>query len=59
MYLARELLNANLVEIANEFGRKDHTTVLNACDNVKKKMETDASTRSSVSEIKRRLEQIG
>jgi chromosomal replication initiator protein len=59
MYLSRELLSANLVEIANEFGRKDHTTVLNACDNVKKKMETDASTRSSILEIKRRLEQIG
>jgi chromosomal replication initiator protein len=59
MYLVRELLNTNLVEIAKGFGRKDHTTVLNACENVKKKIETDASTRSSIAEIKRQLEQIG
>lgn len=59
MYLAREVLNSNLIEIANAFGRKDHTTVLNAYENVKKKMELDASTRSTISEIRRRLEQIG
>ncbi len=58
MYLAREMINANLVEIATAFSRKDHTTVINACDNVRKKIDTDASTRSSVSEIRRRLEHM-
>jgi chromosomal replication initiator protein len=58
MYLSRELTGANLMDIASNFGRKDHTTVLNAIENVKKLLERDASHRSMINELKRRLEQM-
>jgi chromosomal replication initiator protein len=35
MYLARELTDASLPRIGEEFGGRDHTTVMHACDRVK------------------------
>lgn len=58
MFLSRELTGANLMEIASAFGRKDHTTVLNALENVKNLLEKDASQRSLINELRRRLEQM-
>jgi len=58
MFLSRELTGANLMEIASAFGRKDHTTVLNALENVKKLLEKDASQRSMINDLRRRLEQM-
>jgi chromosomal replication initiator protein len=57
MYLSRKIVQANLVEIAQQFGRKDHTTVLNAIDKVEELIQNDASTRAAITDLKRRLEQ--
>jgi chromosomal replication initiator protein len=35
MYLSRELTDASLPRIGEEFGGRDHTTVMHACDRVK------------------------
>ena len=40
MALAKELTNHSLPEIGEAFGGKDHTTVLHACRQIKKLMET-------------------
>jgi chromosomal replication initiator protein len=57
MYLSRKIVQANLVEIAQQFGRKDHTTVLNAIEKVEELIQNDASTRAAITDLKRRLEQ--
>ncbi|HCJ10190.1 MAG TPA: chromosomal replication initiator protein DnaA, partial [Clostridiales bacterium] len=36
MYLCRELTNHSLPKIGEEFGGRDHTTVLHACEKITK-----------------------
>jgi chromosomal replication initiator protein len=51
MYLACDLTNASLPQIAREFGKKDHTTVMYARDKVKRQMERDPEFRSKVRSV--------
>ncbi|MBV9973263.1 MAG: chromosomal replication initiator protein DnaA [Candidatus Eremiobacteraeota bacterium] len=48
MYLARELTDCSLPQIAREFGKKDHTTVMYACNKVKDQMQRDEAYRNKV-----------
>jgi len=41
MYLARELTDASLPRIGDEFGGRDHTTVMHACERVKEALGHD------------------
>ena len=41
MYLARELTDASLPRIGEEFGGRDHTTVMHACERVKEAIAQD------------------
>lgn len=41
MYLARELTDASLPRIGDEFGGRDHTTVMHACERVKGALDQD------------------
>ncbi len=41
MYIATELTNYSLPQIAREFGKKDHTTVMYARDKINDLMERD------------------
>lgn len=57
MFLAKELLDSATTEIAESFGKKDHTTVMHAISKVKDLLEKDASTRAAINEIRRKLDQ--
>jgi chromosomal replication initiator protein len=57
MYLSRELLGSATTEIAEAFGKRNHTTVMHAVEKVKDLIEKDASTRAIVNELKRKLDQ--
>jgi chromosomal replication initiator protein len=46
MYLSRKLTEHSLPKIGDEFGGRDHTTVLHACD----KIENDISTNPQLAE---------
>lgn len=48
MFIACELTDASLPQIAREFGKKDHTTVMYARDKIKDIMERDEAYRSKV-----------
>ncbi|MGE4169572.1 MAG: chromosomal replication initiator protein DnaA [Candidatus Margulisiibacteriota bacterium] len=48
MYLARELTNVSLPKIGENFGNRDHTTVMHACDKIKSLLVHDAETKSIV-----------
>ncbi len=39
MYLTRELTDLSLPKIGDEFGGRDHTTVIHACDKISKEIE--------------------
>ncbi|NLU27320.1 MAG: chromosomal replication initiator protein DnaA [Hungateiclostridium thermocellum] len=55
MYLCRELTEMSLPKIGEEFGGRDHTTVIHACEKISKEIESNSETRRAVSEIKRNL----
>ncbi|MDQ6781795.1 MAG: chromosomal replication initiator protein DnaA [Candidatus Eremiobacteraeota bacterium] len=59
MYLACDLTNASLPQIAREFGKKDHTTVMYARDKVKQQMERDPEFRSKVRSVLSTISQEG
>ena len=59
MYLACDLTNASLPQIAREFGKKDHTTVMYARDKVKEQMERDPEFRSRVKSMLATINQDG
>jgi chromosomal replication initiator protein len=48
MYLSRELTNCSLPKIGENFGHRDHSTVMHACDKVKGLLSTDADTKSVI-----------
>jgi len=55
MALARELTEHSLPEIGNEFGGRDHTTVLHACKVIRGLVETDGKAREDWDKLIRKL----
>ena len=56
MYLARELTKSSLSEIGDEFGGRDHGTVLHAHRLVKERIVSDEKTRQTVSYLDSQLQ---
>jgi chromosomal replication initiator protein len=52
MYLIRELTSASLPKIGEEFGGRDHTTVLHACEKIRGDLKNDPSVVEAVKNIK-------
>ena len=48
MYLARELTDASLPQIGDEFGGRDHTTVLHAHEKISRLLDEDTSLAETV-----------
>ena len=55
MYLSREHTAHSFPEIGGAFGKRHHTTVMHACDTIRKRLEKDADLRSKVASIERSL----
>ncbi|WP_164215676.1 chromosomal replication initiator protein DnaA [Virgibacillus sp. YIM 98842] len=55
MYLSRELTDSSLPKIGEEFGGRDHTTVIHAHDKVTKMMEKDTELTKELEELKEKL----
>ncbi len=51
MYLSRELTDASLPRIGEEFGGRDHTTVMHACDRVKTAVIQDAHLAAGIKSL--------
>lgn len=51
MYLATDLTQYSLPQIAREFGKKDHTTVMYARDKIKDQMQRDESYRNKIRQL--------
>jgi chromosomal replication initiator protein len=48
MYLCRDLTDLSLPKIGENFGNRDHTTVLYACDKIHEEMQKDEQLKESV-----------
>jgi chromosomal replication initiator protein len=55
MYLCRYLLNMTLPQIGQEFGNRDHTTVMHSCGKVFEEINTQGSLCKDIEEIKKRI----
>lgn len=55
MYMLREELHLSFPKIAQELGRKDHTTAMHSIDKISKELVLDSTIKVAVSEIKERL----
>lgn len=53
MYIARDITEYSTTEVGLEFGGRDHTTVMHACDRVKERMKTDPVLVSQVDNLKK------
>ena len=52
MYLCRNIADLPLTKIGAGFGKRDHTTVIHACNKIEKEMQTDMSTKRIVESVK-------
>ncbi|MDR0693204.1 MAG: chromosomal replication initiator protein DnaA [Puniceicoccales bacterium] len=57
MYLCRLMTNRSLVDIGDEFGGRDHGTVIHACKTVESAMEHDVSIRRTIENLQKMIKQ--
>ncbi|MGR3741104.1 chromosomal replication initiator protein DnaA [Companilactobacillus sp. DQM5] len=55
MYLSRELTDKSLPQIGQEFGGKDHTTVMHSCDKISEELKLDTELKKMVNDLKNEL----
>jgi chromosomal replication initiator protein len=55
IYLARTELNASFPQIGQEFGGRDHTTIMHACEKINDQIERNDGLRRDLLAIKERL----
>ena len=52
MYLCRNVANMSLPQIGKDFGKRDHTTVMHACNKIEKETKTNSNTKLIVESVK-------
>ncbi|HOV70349.1 MAG TPA: chromosomal replication initiator protein DnaA [Clostridia bacterium] len=56
MYLCRELTDLSLPSIGEEFGGRDHSTVIHAINKVNMKSKTDPAFKTELNNLKKRIQ---
>lgn len=57
MYLSRKLTDMSLPKIGEEFGGRDHTTVIHAYEKISENLKTDDSLQHTINDISKKLTQ--
>ena len=52
MYLCRSVANMSLPQIGKDFGKRDHTTVMHACNKIEKEIKDNSNTKLIVESVK-------
>ncbi len=52
MYLCRNVAQMSLPQIGIDFGKRDHTTVMHACNKIESEIKTNSNTRLIVESVK-------
>ncbi len=55
MYLCREMTDMSLPKIGDDFGGRDHTTVMHACEKIKSDIEESSELRRTIEDIKKNI----
>ncbi len=55
MYLCRNVAQMSLPQIGIDFGKRDHTTVMHACNKIEKEVKTNSNTKLIVESVKKIL----
>ena len=55
MYLCRSIIDMPFVKIGEEFGKRDHSTVMSACRKVESNMKKDEFYRQAVHELEKKI----
>ncbi len=55
MFLCRDIMGISLPKIGDEFGGRDHTTVIHAIQKIEEDMQNNNETRRTVDELKRNI----
>lgn len=55
MYLCRTMTDTSLAGIGQYLGKRDHTTVIHGVDRITEEIETNASTRSIIEVLKKKI----
>lgn len=58
MYLTRELLSTQLVEIGNGFGGRDHSTVIHSLEKVQEAVSRDNELKNRIQKIRTALQNL-
>jgi chromosomal replication initiator protein len=58
MYIGRELTDYSTTEIGQDFGGKDHTTVMYSIDKIKCKLLTDPTLEATIENLKRAIKEF-
>lgn len=58
MYLSRELTDYSLPKIGEEFGGRDHTTVIHAHEKISKLLQTDSQLQKQIKELNELLKKL-
>lgn len=59
MYIAREITEYSTTEVGLEFGGRDHTTVMHACQRIENRMRTDPTVEPTVQFLVRQIKEQG
>ena len=55
MFLTRELTDLSQPNVGGEFGGRDHSTVIHACEKIAEEIETNPSVRLMVDDLRRTI----
>ena len=58
MYIGREMTDYSTTEIGQDFGGKDHTTVMHSIEKIKGKLLTDPTLESTIDSLKRAVKEF-
>ncbi|MBL4938396.1 chromosomal replication initiator protein DnaA [Clostridium sp. YIM B02515] len=57
MYLARKLTDTSLPKIGEEFGGRDHTTVIHAYEKISESLKEDENLQQAINELTKKIQQ--
>lgn len=57
MYIAREITEYSTTEVGMEFGGRDHTTVMHACQKIEERFRSDPTLDSTISNLIRTIKE--
>jgi len=58
MYLSRKLLDDSLTKIGEDYGGRDHTTIMHACRRIEEDLEKDKALEKDIMELEKRIKGI-